>query len=209
LPLDDLLLYLRGLVIGFAVAAPIGPVGLMCIRKALGDGRAAAWAAGLGAALADTVFGAIVGTGLGVVAQVLDQFTLALKLVGGLFMLALGVNAWRAAAEGMDSEPGRGPGLVKDFLSTFTITMTNPGTILGVMGVFAAFGTDASPSGLLQTALLVAGVFSGSALWWAVLTEMTIAARARFTPDRMRLFNHVSGALLMAFGATALVSVIF
>jgi threonine/homoserine/homoserine lactone efflux protein len=207
--LNDLLLYLRGVVIGFAVAAPIGPVGLLCIRKALGDGRLAAWAAGLGAALADTVFGGIVGLGLGVAAQSLDQFTLALKLVGGLFMLALGVNAWRAAAEGMDGEPGRGPGPVRDFLSTFTITMTNPGTILGVMGVFAAFGTDASPDGPLQTALLVGGVFCGSALWWAVLTEMTIAVRARFTPERMRRFNHVSGALLMMFGAAALVSVIF
>jgi threonine/homoserine/homoserine lactone efflux protein len=206
---DNLFLFLRGVVIGFAVAAPIGPVGLMCIRKALGDGRTAAWAAGLGAALADTIFGGIVGLGLGVVAGLLDQFTDALKLVGGLFMLALGVNAWRAAAQGIDGEPGRGPGLARDFLSTFAITITNPGTILGVMGVFAAFGTDASPRNALQGVVLVAGVGLGSALWWAVLTEMTIAARARFTPDRMRLFNHISGAALMAFGAAALFSLIF
>ncbi|WP_082910595.1 LysE family translocator [Magnetospirillum moscoviense] len=207
--MDDLFLFLRGIVIGFAVAAPIGPVGLMCIRKALGDGRAAAWAAGLGAALADTIFGGIVGLGLGAVSQFLDQFTNGLKLVGGLFMLALGVNAWRAAAHELDGVPGKGPGLVKDFLSTFAITMTNPGTILGVMGVFAAFGTDASPKGPVQAVVLIAGVGCGSALWWAVLTEMTIAARARFTPERMRLFNHISGAALMAFGAAALLSLVF
>ena len=207
--MDNLLLYLRGVMIGFAVAAPIGPVGLMCIRKALGDGRLAAWAAGLGAAMADTVFGAVVGLSLGAVAQFLDQFTLWLKLVGGCFMLVLGVSAWRAAAEGMETEPGRGMGLAKDFLSTFAITMTNPGTILGVMGVFAAFGTDASPRGPVQAVFLIFGVFCGSSLWWAVLTEMTIVARARFTPARMRLFNHVSGAALMVFGLAALVSLFF
>jgi len=204
-------LYLRGVAIGFAIAAPIGPVGLLCIRKALADGRLAAFVAGLGAALADTFFGAVVGLGLGAVSHFIADHTLWLKIVGGLFMLGLGIHTWRAAAAGMEgeAEPGQGPGMAKDFLSTFVITITNPGTILGVIGVFAALGASAKPQGMEDQALLVGGIFSGSALWWAVLAELTIAIRARFTPERMRLFNHISGALLMGLGGLTLGSLFF
>lgn len=199
------MLFLRGIVIGFAIAAPIGPVGLMCIRRALADGRLAAWGAGLGAALADTLFGAVVGLGLGAAAHLLDDHATVLRLVGGTFLLGIGLRTWRAAAGPMDPKSG-GLGIARDFATTFLTTMTNPGTILGVMGVFAAFGADAQPTGPGQAGQLVGGVFCGSALWWAVLTELTILARARFTPARMRLFNHLSGALLMAFGTAALAS---
>ncbi len=206
-PRLDALLYLRCVGIGFAIAAPIGPVGLMCIRRALADGRAAAWMAGLGAALADTVFGAVVGLGLGAVSQFLAGHTDKLKLLGGIFMIAIGVHTWRTAIA-IEPAEGKGPGLWKDFLSTFAITITNPGTILGVMGVFAAMGAAAKPVGLEQSWLLVGGVFTGSALWWAVLTELTVLVRARFTPERMRIFNHVSGALPILFGLGALTSLV-
>lgn len=201
----DFPLYLRCVGIGFAIAAPIGPVGLLCIRKALADGRSAAWMAGLGAALADTVFGAVVGLGLGAVSHFLTGHADILKLVGGLFMVVLGVRTWRARAAAMEADEPAGPGLWRDFLSTFAITITNPATIMGVMGVFAAMGAAARPVDLGQSWQVVLGVFSGSALWWAVLTELTILVRARFTPDRMRLY-HVSGTLLVVFGVGALAS---
>lgn len=204
----DGFLYLRSVGIGFAIAAPIGPVGLMCIRKALADGRVAAWVAGLGAALADTLFGAIVGLGLGAASHFLQGQAGTLKTVGGLFMIALGLRTWRAAAHAMEPVEGKGPGMWRDFLSTFAITITNPGTILGVMGVFAALGSAAKPVGLAQSWQLVLGVFTGSALWWAVLTELTILVRARFTPARMTLFNHISGALLVVFGLGAVASLL-
>lgn len=201
-------LFLRSVGIGFAIAAPIGPVGLLCIRKALGDGRLAAWVAGLGAAMADTVFGAVVGLGLGAIPQFLGDHATVLKIIGGLFMLGLGIHGWRAAASSLGPLE-QGPGMARDFLSTFVITITNPGTILGVVGVFAALGAAAKPAGSGESWLLVLGIFCGSTLWWAVLTELTILVRARFTPQGMRLFNHVSGALLMLFGAGALLSLLF
>lgn len=206
----DASLYLRCVGIGFAIAAPIGPVGLLCIRKALADGRGAAWMAGLGAALADTLFGAVVGLGLGAVSHFLTGHAGILKLAGGLFMIALGVRTWRAAATAIEpaEAAGSGPGPWRDFLSTFAITITNPATILGVMGVFAAMGTSARPMDMTQSWQVVLGVFSGSTLWWAILTELTILVRARFTPERMRLFNHLSGALLVLFGTGALASLL-
>ncbi|HLO77138.1 MAG TPA: LysE family transporter [Magnetospirillum sp.] len=205
----DVPLYLRCVGIGFAIAAPIGPVGLMCIRKALADGRPAAWMAGLGAALADTVFGAVVGLGLGAVSFFLQGHGTVLRVVGGLFMVAIGLRTWVAATAGLDMAEGRGPGALRDFASTFVITITNPGTILGVTGVFVAMGAAAQPVGLVQSWQLVLGVFTGSALWWAMLTELTILVRARFTPGRMRMFNHLSGALLMVMGVGALGSLLF
>ncbi|MCR6629908.1 MAG: LysE family transporter [Magnetospirillum sp.] len=204
----DVPLYLRSIGIGFAIAAPIGPVGLMCIRKALADGRSAAWIAGLGAALADTVFGAVVGLGLGAVAHFLQGHAVTLKVLGGLFMIAIGLRTWAAAAVAMEPAEGKGPGHWRDFASTFAITITNPGTILGVTGVFVAMGAAAQPVDMAQSWQLVLGVFCGSALWWAMLTELTILVRARFTPARMRLFNHASGAMLILMGLGALASLL-
>lgn len=202
-------LFGRGVAIGFAIAAPIGPVGVFCINKAMADGRAAAIVAGLGAALADTIFGAVVGLGLGTVSLFLSQHQLVLKLVGGVFMAVLGLKTWLAAFAPAVSMPSvRGPAMWRDFAATFLITITNPATILGVMGVFAALGTSAKPAGVAESWLLVLGVFAGSTLWWLVLSTLASAARSRFTPERMRLFNHLSGALLMIFGAAALGSLL-
>lgn len=204
----DASLFLRGIGIGFAIAAPIGPVGILCIRKALADGRRAAFVAGLGAALADTTFGAVVGLGLGAVSHFIAGHAEILKVIGGVFMLVLGLRTWAQAAIAVEPAMGKGPGMWRDFVSTFTITIMNPGTIMGVMGVFAAFGAAAQPVGMAQSGLLVVGVFLGSVLWWLVLAEITILVKARFTPDRMRLFNHVSGGLLVLFGIGALASLL-
>ena len=202
-------LFGRGIAIGFAIAAPIGPVGVFCINKAMADGRASAIVAGLGAALADTIFGAVVGLGLGTVSLFLSQHQIALKLIGGVFMAALGIKTWVAACASAVTLPSvRGPAMWRDFAATFLITITNPATILGVMGVFAALGTSAKPAGVAESWLLVLGVFAGSTLWWLVLSTLASAARSRFTPKRMTLFNHLSGALLVTFGALALGSLL-
>ena len=205
----DPTIFLRGIAIGFAIAAPIGPVGILCIRKALADGRLAAFVAGLGAAAADTIFGGIAAFGIGAVMSFIDGQMTILKIVGGIFMVGLGGHTWRSAAIVVEAEPGKGPGMLRDFLSTLVITITNPGTIFGVAGVFAALGPMGRPQVGLATALLVAGIFTGSALWWLTLSAVASAARDRFTPERMRQFNHLSGALLMVFGAVALGSLLF
>jgi len=132
-----------------------------------------------------------------------------LKLLGGLFLVGIGLHTWRQAAVALEAEEAKGPGAWRDFLSTFAITITNPGTMMGVAGVCVGLGAAAQPVGLAQSWQLVAGVFVGSALWWAVLTEMTILVRARFTPERMRTFNHVSGTFLMLLGLAALISLMW
>jgi len=204
----NLILFLRGIAIGFAVAAPIGPVGILCIRKALAEGRLAAFVAGLGAALADTLFGAVAVLGIGAIVEGLQGQTATLKIVGGLFMIGLGLHTWRRAAIDVGPESENNGGTWRDFVTTFFITITNPGTILGVAAVFAALGPSYRAEGQVQSWLLIAGVFAGSALWWLVLSSAAAAARDHVTPLRMKLFNHGSGAMLILFGAAAMGSLL-
>lgn len=199
--------YFRGVAIGLAIAAPIGPVGILCIRKALADGRLAAIVAGGGAAIADTIFGAVVGLGLGAVSDFLALHQTVFRLAGGAFMAILGVKTWAAAAWAEAPAAAGGAGMVRDFVSAFAITITNPATILGVVGVFAALGAAGRPAAPADSWLLVAGVLTGSLLWWMVLASLAAAVRTSVTPTRMRVFNRLSAALLLLFAAAAVISV--
>jgi len=200
-------LFLRGLAIGFLLAAPVGPVGILCIRRALSNGRYAAFIAGLGAAFADTFYGAVAGLGLTVVSTFLVSHAAILRLVGGLFLLILGAHTYRHKTCNLPQQPTRGPGLLRDFIATFLITLTNPGTILGAMGVFAAVGAldNRSQAG---SGILILGVFGGSTLWWLILSAGASAVRSRFSPRWLDRLNHASGVVLIVFGVGILGSLI-
>lgn len=200
--MSDVLIFLRGMAIGLAVAAPVGPVGLLCIRRALADGRGAAFVAGLGAAVADTFYGAVAAFGLTFVTGFLMAHQVLLKLAGGGFLVVLGWRAWQARPV-LVPTPRQGPGLVADFFSTLMITLTNPGTILGFMGVFAALGDTDLNGG---AAVLVAGVFAGSAAWWLLLSAAAGAVRSSCTPLLLRRLNQASGVVIMLFGGAVLAS---
>jgi threonine/homoserine/homoserine lactone efflux protein len=195
-------LFLRGLVIGVLLAAPVGPVGILCIRRALSDGRYAAFVAGLGAAFADTFYGAVAGLGLTVVSTFLVSHATILRLVGGTFLLILGGHTYRHKASEL-AQPMRGPGLLRDFVTTFLITLTNPATILGAMGVFAAVGVLDNRS-QAASGTLILGVFGGSTLWWLFLSAGASAVRTRFSPRWLERLNHASGIVLIIFGVAIL-----
>lgn len=197
--------FLRGMAIGFVMAAPVGPVGLLCIRRALADGRVAAVAAGLGAAAADTLYGAVAAFGLSFVSGFLVTQQSALKLFGGAFLLLMG---WRSLMAEPTLVPAarQGPGLIKDFLTTLLITLTNPGTMFGAMGVFAAMGAAEMSD---HSALLVAGMFAGSATWWLLLSAAAGAVRSCFTPLWLKRLNQGSGMTILLFGVAVWASLIF
>ena len=167
--MNEAVAFLRGMAIGFAIAVPVGPVGLLCIRRALADGRLAAFVAGMGAAVADTFYGAVAGFGLTYVSKFLVAQATALRLVGGGFLLYMGWRGLRSHAV-LAVTPKRGPGLLKDFLATLAITLTNPGTIFAFMGVFAAMGTIGIQG---DGGFIVLGVFVGSATWWLTVLPPT------------------------------------
>ena len=198
----DIAFFGRGLVVGFAVAAPIGAIGLLCIRRTLADGRLIGFVSGLGAASADALYGAVAALGLTSVSSALIEHQGWVRLVGGLFPCDLWVRtaAARPAAAAVQS----GRGLAAADGSTFALTLTNPSTILSFAAVFAALGL-AGPAGDRRSAvLLVVGVFLGSALWWLLLSGGIGLFRHLFTPARLRRVNRLSGAALAEFGLLTL-----
>jgi threonine/homoserine/homoserine lactone efflux protein len=201
----DASLLLKGLLIGFSIAAPVGPIGVLCIRRTLAQGRTAGLASGLGAASADAVYGCIAGFGLTFISSLLISQQSWLKLLGGAFLCYLGIRtllaqpAERAAAAG-------GLGLVGAYTSTFFLTLTNPTTILSFVAVFAGLGLASMGGDYAAAAVLVLGVFAGSALWWLLLSGGVGMFSARFDTRAMHWVNRISGCVITAFGLLALVS---
>ena len=203
------MLLLRGLAIGFTIAAPIGPVGILCVRRALSHGRIAGIAAALGAAFADCGFGAAIGLGIGSIHEILAQYQSLLRIIGGLFLLVLGWGLCRTTDKTGASAGNGGGSWVKDAVSSFVITITNPGTILGVIGVFAALGPMDHLDGTGQRGLFIGGIFLGSLLWWTILSSIAAAARSRISTTGLCRFEMLSGAVLMVFGGIVLISVVW
>ncbi len=192
----------KGLVIGFSIAAPVGPIGLLCIRRSLAEGAATGLAAGLGAATADAVYGAVAAFGLTAVSAFLLGQKFRLGLLGGLFLVYLGARTFFSApaAEPAGVKPAR---RAAAFASTFVLTLTNPATMLSFLAVFAGAGLGGAAD-YAAAAALVAGVFCGSALWWLLLSQGVALLRARVTPGWMRAVNYFSGVVLGGFGGWAI-----
>ena len=196
----------RGVLIGLSIAAPVGPIGVLCIRRTLAEGRAVGFCSGLGAATADALYGGIAGFGLTAVSGFLVGQQRWLRLVGGIFLLYLGLRTL-LARPAERAAVARGKGLAGAYLSTLLLTLTNPTTILSFVAIFAGLGlASAARPDYRSAGLLVAGVFAGSALWWLALSGGVGAARGRFTPRALVWVNRVSGLIIAGFGALALLS---
>ncbi len=200
----DPALLVRGIVLGFTIAAAVGPISLLCIRRTLAEGRAIGLASGMGVATADATYGAIAAFGLTAVTDVLIDWRRALGLVGGVFLLWL---AWRTIrsvpGEAATTSPTNGRrGLAGAYLSILGLTLTNPMTILSFAALFIGLGVTGGDAG--GAAVLTLGVFVGSAAWWVVLVTVVGAVRGRLTPAGLRRVNVVSGALIGVFALVAL-----
>ena len=192
----------RGLAIGFAVAMIVGPISLLTIRRTLAHGPAYGLASGLGVALADASYGGVAAFGLTAVTALLVGARPALALVGGVFLIWLGIRTV-ASAPATTAANGRDrPGLVGAAASIYALTMTNPMTILSFAAIFAGLGLAGGSTA--DAALLTLGVFLGSSAWWLLLTSIVGVVRARLTPRVLVGLNRFSGAVLVVFGLRAL-----
>jgi threonine/homoserine/homoserine lactone efflux protein len=196
----------RGLLIGVSIAAPVGPIGLLCIRRSLEQGPVAGLATGLGAATADAAYGCIAGFGLTAISAFLLTHATWLHLGGGAALCYLGVRMFLSAPAQREAqlEPG---GLLSAYLSTLALTLANPMTILSFVALFAGFGLSAVPS-YAAAATLVTGVFIGSALWWLFLSSSVARVRHRLSGGWMRSINRASGAAIVAFGLYTLATLL-
>jgi len=199
----DIRFLLRGLVIGFSIAAPVGPIGVLCIRRTLAKGRVSGLVSGLGAATADAIYGCIAGFGLTFIASILISQQGWFRLIGGAFLCYLGLKTFltRPAEQAASAE---GNGLVGAYASTFFLTLTNPMTILSFAAIFAGLGVVSASGNYASAGMLVLGVFIGSALWWLILSGGVSVFRARFNPHGVRWVNRISGVIITGFGLLAL-----
>jgi threonine/homoserine/homoserine lactone efflux protein len=195
---------LHGIGIGFAIAAPVGPIGMVCIRRTLHSGVGVGLASGLGAAVADAAYGLAVASGLALSGWLISHSTL-LSLVGAALLIWMGVGMLRAFAAYTRASAASGAAFVPErmskrraFAGTFALTVTNPATIISFVGVVAALGPSAATSG--AAFLLVLGVFLGSMLWWTTL--VTLVRRARPVLSRsIRWVDLAAGVVLVGTGS--------
>ena len=197
-------LFLQGLLIGFSIAAPVGPIGVLCIRRSLAYGRQLGFASGLGAATADAFYGAVAGFGLTFISSFLVAQQDWLRLAGGLFLVYLGLRTAVARPGGEELLDQAQPTLLSAFSSTFVLTLTNPITILSFAAIFAGLGIAAETGDYLQAAVLVLGVFLGSAAWWFLLSGTAGFFRDRVTARGLLWINRISGLIILGFGLVAL-----
>jgi threonine/homoserine/homoserine lactone efflux protein len=201
----DITLLLKGILIGFSIAAPVGPIGVLCIRRTLAEGRAAGLVSGLGAASADAIYGCIAGFGLTFISNALIHQQHWLRLVGGAFLCYLGVKTLLAKPADQAAET-EGRGLVGSYASTFFLTLTNPMTVLSFAAIFAGLGLANTAGDYASAGMLVLGVFAGSALWWLMLSGGVGLFRERFSARELQWVNRFSGVIILGFGLVALLS---
>ena len=214
------LVFGKGLLLGLSIAAPVGPIGVLCIRRTLTQGRLIGFVSGCGAATADAVYGAIAAFGLNALSDFLVAHTTSLQLLGGLFLCYLGLkpffakpspasssltelsissrpNSLSAAADRPSTDRASTNKLFTDikacfpaYTTTLALTITNPATIIFFLSIFVGLGI--TQGDYLQSVTLVFGVFSGSLLWWLVLVSGVAYLRRRLTPARLTQFNAFS-----------------
>ena len=198
---------LRGLIIGFSIAAPVGPIGILCIRRTLNGGRISGLVSGLGAATADSVYGCVAGFGLAFISNFLVKQQIWLHLIGGAFLCYLGIKTLLAKPANQ-AAAARENGLVGDYASTFFLTLTNPMTIISFAAIFAGLGLASTRGNYGSAGVLVMGVFIGSALWWLVLSSGVGIFRKKFNTNSLQWVNRISGVIITGFGLFALLSAI-
>jgi threonine/homoserine/homoserine lactone efflux protein len=191
--------FLKGLAFGFVLAAAVGPMWMLCFRRTIAAGALTGLLSGLGIAVADAIYGAIAAFGLTAVSSFLLAQKFWLGLVGGAFLVYLGVRALVANPSAAGDAAPANPGLLRAFASTLGLTLANPPTILAFAAIFAGLGLGAHPRSYSAAAMVVLGVFLGSASWWIVLAFGASRLRARLGTGLLRAINVVSGLVILGF----------
>jgi threonine/homoserine/homoserine lactone efflux protein len=204
--IDYVLLVLSGFAIGVIVAAPIGPVNLICIRRTLAFGPVNGFLSGLGAALGDTVFGIVTAFGLTAIAQLIKGFYVPLQIVGGLMLIGFGVHTFFAQPKKREldrlNKADKGAStLIGAIVSTFALTITNPATLFGFAALFAGLGSlIGEKPRFVEAAVLVCGVAGGSIAWWFTITTIVGLFHKNIDDRAMKWINHAMGVAITLFG---------
>jgi threonine/homoserine/homoserine lactone efflux protein len=202
----EMTFFLKGLIVGFVIAAPVGPIGVLCARRTLTHGRRAGFFSGMGAATADSVYGFIAAFGLTFIADFLVGHRFWLRLAGGALLCFLGIRTLIAKPERRSFFRIRRKQYAGMYTSTFFLTLTNPMTIFSFAAVFAGFGLAGAKGSLVSAATLVLGVFLGSGIWWFFLVGVFSIFRVRLEHHELHWVNRIAGLIIAGSGLLALLS---
>ena len=193
----------RGLGLGLLMAAPVGPVGLLCIRRTLQKGMLNGFATGFGAAFADTFFSAVAAFGVAAIMEIVQNHNQPIYILGGAFLLFIAWHSWHDKPRPPNLEQGdvkiaaklgfHLTGMAKAMVSSFVITLTNPATLFGALALVATLGR---PQNRAEANILVAGIFMGSSLWWLMLSGGTALVRRHVTESRILWINRATAVAL-------------
>jgi threonine/homoserine/homoserine lactone efflux protein len=195
--------FVEGLMLGFAIAAPVGPIGVLCIRRTLQYGRLSGIFSGLGAACADVFYGLIAFLGLNLISDFLLTWQYWLRIGGGIFLVFWGLRIFLSRPQDQAKSVTHGT-YVKDFLSTFFLTLSNPITIFAFLAIFAGLGVVKNFTN--RGGWLILGIFLGSCLWWFLLCEGVAFIRKRVNQSFMLWLGRIAGLVIIGFGIAAFIS---
>jgi len=202
----DTIILLKGLILGFVIAAPVGPIGVLCARRTLTHGRRAGFFSGMGAATADAIYGFIAAFGLTFVSNFLVGHQFWLRLVGGTLLCFLGTKTLISVPKENSELPPSARKYAGMYTSTFLLTLTNPMTIFSFAAVFAGFGLAGTKGSVTSAGILILGVFVGSAVWWLLLVGVFSLFKKRFEHHELQWVNRIAGLIIAGSGILALLS---
>lgn len=194
-------------MVGFIVAAPIGPIGILCINRTLSGGRRSGFISGLGAVTGDGFYAIVAAYSITIISSFLAEHQLWFRLVGGIFLSYLGISIFlgRTAARPVETDAGT---LAGDYMSAVGLTMANPVTVVVFGALFAGLGLGLDRADLFAPAAMVAGVIAGSVSCWFILSGLVSAFRHRFEGSLLRAVNRVAGSAILAFAGMIFFSIL-
>jgi len=192
---------LKGFIVGMGASIPLGPIGVMCVQKTLSKGRNSGFITGLGAAVTDTIFAAIAILGLAYIQRFIDYYENYVLLVGGLVVALLGLKIFLTNPVKQIRLPKGSKKHLEDFFSALLMTITNPGAIFLILGMFAFVGVNTEGQSIDRTlSLTLWGVFMGASTWWFILSTSINIFRKKFRLRQLLLINRISGIIIMILG---------
>ena len=198
----ELTFLIKGLVLGFVICVPFGPIGLLCVRRTLMDGKVAGVASVLGASVVDALYCAVAGLGVTYISNFLSDERTILRWAGGIVLIAMGIKIFFTHPSEKTPE-AKGHGLLASFGSSFFLMLTNPLAVLVFTATFSALGIGGWKDAYFSTGMLVIGVFVGSALWAPIFVAGTNLFSPHLTLSQLRLANRIAGVILCGFGIVA------
>jgi threonine/homoserine/homoserine lactone efflux protein len=205
-----IMIFIKGIILGFSASLPLGPIGLICIQKTLNKGRWAGIVSGSGAALSDTFFAIIAAFGISFISDFIEQQQFILRIIGSAILILLGLRIFLTnPAIQIRKQKLKKNNLFADFISIFFLTLSNPVTVFVFGAVFASSGIIKVQNSFLDLVLVVIGVFVGAMVWWLILVNIVNLFRSKFRLKRLWWINKITGAVIFLFGLFVLIATVF